>query len=78
MDQTPFAIQKPSKGKKPQCDFMPRKSLEEALDDLKDRVSIVSTHELIQVALNESIVKKKGRYKKQSNPYVNFIDKRPC
>ena len=47
MDQTTFAIQKPSKGKKPQCDFMPRNSLEEALDDLKDRVSTVPTHELI-------------------------------
>ena len=64
MDQTPFSIQKPSNEKMPQCDFMPRKSLEEVLDDLKDIVSTVPTHETIQVVLNESIVKKKGRYEK--------------
>jgi len=74
---TAFSIQKPSNDKKPQCDFMPRKSLEEVLDDLKDRFSTYYTHEMIQVGLNESIVKKKGRYNKQSNPYGNFTNKRP-
>jgi hypothetical protein len=56
-DQTSVAIQNPL-GKKPRCDFMPRKSLEEVLDVLKDRVSTVPIHEPTQVVLNKSIVKK--------------------
>jgi len=63
MDQISIAIQNPS-GKNPRCDFMPKKSLEEVLDDLKDMVSFVPTHEPIWVVPNESIVKKKGRYAK--------------
>jgi hypothetical protein len=40
-DRTSVAIQNPL-GKNPRCDFMPRKSLEEVLDVLKDRVSSCS------------------------------------
>jgi hypothetical protein len=75
-DQTSVAIRKPS-GKKPRCDFMPRKSLEEVLDVLKDKIPTVPIHEPTQVVLNKSIVKKNGRHKKQSNPDVNFTNKRP-
>jgi hypothetical protein len=52
---------------------MPRKSLEQVLDDLKDRIPIVPTHEPIHLVLNKKIVKKKGRYKKHS-PDVNFTN----
>jgi hypothetical protein len=63
--------------KKPQCNFIPRKSLEEILDDVKNKVPTVPTHQPIQVVLKESTVKKKRRCKKQSSPYVNFTNKRP-
>jgi hypothetical protein len=60
IDQASIAIQNPS-GKKPRCDFYPRKYLEEVLDDLKDMILIVHTHQPIRVVLNESSVKKKRR-----------------
>jgi hypothetical protein len=44
---------------------------------LKDRIPTVPIHEPIQVVLNKSIVKKKGRHKKQSSPDVNFMNNRP-
>jgi hypothetical protein len=37
---------------------------------------IVPPHESIQVVPNKSVVKKKGRYAKQSNPDVHFTNKR--
>jgi hypothetical protein len=55
---------------------MPRKSLEEFLDVLKDRVSFVPTHEPTQVVLNKSIVKKNRRHKEQINSDLNFTNKR--
>jgi hypothetical protein len=48
IDKTPVVLQKPSKGKKPRCDFIPRKSLEEVLDDLKDKILTVPNPEPIQ------------------------------
>jgi hypothetical protein len=76
IDQTPVVIQKPSKGKKPKHDFIPRKYLEEVLDDLKDKILTVPNPEPIQIDLNEPTVKKKGRHKKQSSPDINFKNKR--
>ena len=52
--------------------------MEEVLDDLKDRIPIVPTHEPIQVVLNKSIVKKSRKHKEQSNSELNFTNKRPC
>jgi hypothetical protein len=40
-------------------------------------ILIVHTHQPIRVVLNESSVKKKRRWKKQSSPDVNFTNKRP-
>jgi hypothetical protein len=61
IDKTPVVLQKPSKGKKPRCDFIPRKSLEEVLDDLKDKILTVPNPEPIRVDLNEIDIKKQGR-----------------
>jgi len=44
---------------------------------VKNKVPIVPTHQLIQVVLKESTVKKKRRCKKHSIPDVNFTNKRP-
>jgi len=75
MHQTAIAIHKPSENK-PLCDFVPRKSLEEVLDDLKGGVSFFPTHDPIRVVPSELVVKKKGRYAKQNNLDVNLISKR--
>jgi hypothetical protein len=55
---------------------MPRKSLEEVLDVLKDMIPIVPIHEPTQVVLNKSIVKKNRRHKEQSNSDLNLANKR--
>jgi hypothetical protein len=54
-------------GRKKQSDLMPKKSLVEVLDVLKDRFPVVPIHKPTQVVLNKSSVKKKGRCEKQSN-----------
>jgi len=77
IDQNSVVIQKPPKGKKLRCDFVPRKSLEEVLVDLKDKILIVINPEPIQVGSNEIDIKKQARWKKQRNPYINFKNKRP-
>ena len=59
-DQTYVVIRNPL-DKKPRCDFVPIKSLEEVLDVLKDRFPVVPIHEPTHVVLNKSFVKKKGR-----------------
>jgi hypothetical protein len=51
--------------------------LEEILDDLKDMIPTVPTHQSIRVVLKETSIKKKSRFKKQSSPDVNFTNKRP-
>jgi hypothetical protein len=56
--------------------FHSNKSLEEVLYVLKDKIPIVPTHEPIQVVLNKSTVKKKGKCEKQSSTNVNFTNKR--
>jgi hypothetical protein len=56
---------------------MPKKSLEEVLDVLKDRVCSIPTVEPIQFVPNESVIKKKSRHKEQSNSDLNFSNKRP-
>jgi hypothetical protein len=48
-------------GKKPRYDFVPRKSLEEVIDVLKERVSPAPTVEPTQGFFNKSIVKKNCR-----------------
>jgi hypothetical protein len=58
IDQTPVVIQEPSKGKKPKHDFIPRKSLEEVLDDLKDKILVVPNPEPIRVDSNEIDINK--------------------
>ena len=55
---------------------MPRKSLEEVLDVLKDKFPVVPIHEPTQVVLNKSIVNKKGSYAKQSNSDLIFTNKK--
>jgi hypothetical protein len=74
--QTPVFIQKPPKGKKLRCDFVPKKYLEEVLDYQKDKILTIPNHDPIQVDLNEPTVKKKGRHKKQSSPDINCKNKR--
>jgi len=75
-DQTFVAIWDPL-GKNPRCDFMPRKSLEEVLYILKDRVSSIPTVEPIRVVPNKSVIKKNHRHKEQSYSDLNFSNKRP-
>lgn len=77
IDQTPIVIHKPPKGQKPRCAFTPRKYLKDVLDELKDKILVVSNLEPIRVDLNESTVKKKGRHDKKSSPDINFQNKRP-
>jgi hypothetical protein len=52
------AIQNPL-GKNPRYDFVPRKSLEEVIDVLKDRVSLTPTVEPTQGFFNKSGFMKK-------------------
>jgi hypothetical protein len=59
--KTHVVLQKPSKGKKLRYDFIPRKSLEEVLDDLKDKNLVVPNPKPIQVDLNELDIKKWGK-----------------
>jgi hypothetical protein len=56
--KTHVVFHKSSKGKKPRCDFIPRKPLEEVLDDLKDKILVVPNPEPIRVDLNELEIKK--------------------
>jgi hypothetical protein len=56
---------------------MPRKSLEEVIDVLKDRVSSAPTVESTQGVLKKSIVKKNHKHKEQSNSDLSFVNKRP-
>jgi hypothetical protein len=56
---------------------MPRKSLEEVIDVLKDRVSPTPTVEPTQGFLNKSIVKKNRKHKEQGNSDLSFVNKRP-
>jgi hypothetical protein len=74
--ETPVVLQNPSKGNKPRCDFIPKKSLEEVLDDLKDKILTVPNPEPIQFDSNEIDIKKQGRRKKQRSPNINFKNKR--
>jgi hypothetical protein len=50
-------------GKKPWYDFVPRKSLEEVIDVLKERFYPVATVDMTQGVLNRSTVKKNHKHK---------------
>jgi hypothetical protein len=65
IEETPAVLQNPAKVKKPRCNFIPRKSLEEVLDDVKDKILTVPNLEPIWVDSNEMNIKKLGRQKKQ-------------
>jgi hypothetical protein len=56
--KTPVIFHKSSKGKKPRHDFIPKKSLEDVLDDMKDKVLVVPSPEPVMVDLNEVKIKK--------------------
>jgi hypothetical protein len=56
---------------------VPRKSLEEVIDVLKDRVSSTPTVEPTHGVMNKSIVNKKLKHKGQSNLDLSFVNKRP-
>ena len=58
IDQTPIVIQEPSKSKTPKHDFIPIKSLEEVLVDLKDKTLMVPSPEPIRFYLSEPTVNK--------------------
>jgi hypothetical protein len=57
LTETNFVAMQNPLGKKPRYNFMPRKSLEEVIDVLKERVYVVPTIEPTQGFFNKSIVK---------------------
>jgi hypothetical protein len=59
--KTPIFVHKSSKGKNPRCNFIPKKSLEDVLDGLKDKFLIVPSSDLVMVDLNGVKIKKQGR-----------------
>jgi hypothetical protein len=64
-------------GKEPRYNFVPKKSLEEVIDVLKERVSPAPTVEPTQGFINKSTVKKNHKKKKQGNSDLSFVNKRP-
>jgi hypothetical protein len=73
--ETHVVLQRPSKGNKLRCDFIPRKSLEEVLDYLKDKRLVVPNPEPIRI--DELEITKHGRRKIQRSPDIDFKIKRP-
>jgi hypothetical protein len=63
-------------GKKPRYNFVPKKSLEEVVDVLKERVSPAPAIELTQGLNDKPTVKKNRKKKKQGNSDLSFINKR--
>jgi hypothetical protein len=59
--KTPVVFHKSSKGTHQRPDFIPKKSLEDVLDNLKDKVLVVPSPWLVVGDLNESKIKKQGR-----------------
>jgi hypothetical protein len=57
--------------------FYSKKSLEDVLDNLKDKVLVVPSPEPVMVDLNEVKIKKQGRRKTQRIPDIDFKNKRP-
>jgi hypothetical protein len=72
----PVVLHRSSKGKKPRHDFIPKKSLEDVLDDLKEKVFVVPSPEPVLVDLNEVEIMKHGRRKIQRSRDINFKNKR--
>jgi hypothetical protein len=73
--KTIVVFHKSSKGTHPRHDFIPKKSLEYVLDNLKDKVLIVPSPELVMVHLNEIKIKKQGRCKTHKVLYIDFKNK---
>jgi hypothetical protein len=69
------AMQNPL-GKKPRYNFVPKKSLEEVVDVLKERVSPAPAIEPTQGLHDKPTVKKNRKKKKQGNSDLSFINKR--
>jgi hypothetical protein len=69
------AMQNPL-GQKPRYNFVPKKSLEEVVDVLKERVSHDPTIESTQGLHDKSTVKKNRKKKKHGNSDLSFINKR--
>jgi hypothetical protein len=63
-------------GKKPQYNFVPKKSLEEVVDVLKERVYPSPTIDLTQGLHDKPTVKKNRKKKKQGKSDLSFINKR--
>jgi hypothetical protein len=66
------ALQTPL-GKKPRCIFTPRKSLEEVVDVLKEKVSPTPAIELNQGFSDKPTAKKNRKRKKQDNSDLSFM-----
>jgi hypothetical protein len=75
--KTLVVFHKSSKGKNLRRDFIPKKSLEGVLDNLKDKVLVVPSSEPVMVDLNEVKIKKHGRRKTQRIPDIDFKNNRP-
>ena len=69
------ALQTPL-GKKPRCICAPRKSLEEVVDVLKEKVSSDPVNEPNQGFSEKPTAKKIHKRKKQDNSYLIFINNR--
>jgi hypothetical protein len=65
-----------SMGKKPRCIFSPRKSLEQVMDVLKERISPTLAFEPNQGHSDKPTVKKIRKGKKQQSSDLNFMNKR--
>jgi hypothetical protein len=63
-------------GKKPRCIFFPRKSLEQVVDVLKERISPTPAIEPNQRFSDKPTIKKNRKSKKHESSDVNFINKR--
>jgi hypothetical protein len=64
-------------GKKPRYNFLPRKSLEQVIDVLKERVSPTPTIEPNQGFVDKPTIKKNRKKKEHGNSDLSFVNKRP-
>jgi hypothetical protein len=73
--KTPVDFHKSSRGTHQRCDFFPKKSLEDVLDNLKGKVLAVPSHWKYVVDLNEIKTKKRGRHKTRRVLDIDFMNK---
>jgi hypothetical protein len=76
INKTPVVFHKSSRGTHQRRDFVPKKSLEDVLDNLKGKVLTIPSLGQDVVDLDEIKTKKHGRLKTQRVPDIDYENKR--